>query len=77
MKIEGGSGALEKTNVENSGIVMYTVSDIQSIFKCGRKQAYELFHINGFPCIRIGKKMLVEKAALEKWLMQNRGKKVS
>ena len=33
-----------------------------------RAGAYALFHREGFPCIRIGKRMLVEKDALLRWL---------
>jgi len=60
----------------NNEIIMYTVKDIQNIFKCGLKQAYELVNANGFPRIKIGKKILVEKKALEKWIENNRGKNI-
>jgi len=55
---------------------MYTVKDIKDIFKCGQKQAYELVNTSGFPSIRIGAKILVEKKALENWLDKNRGRAI-
>jgi excisionase family DNA binding protein len=57
-------------------IIMYTVKDIRNIFKCGLKQAYELVNASGFPSIRIGRKILVERSALENWLARNRGKTI-
>lgn len=63
-------------NVNTEPITLYTVKDIQSIFQCGKRQAYELFTVNGFPAFSIGRKKLVEKQALENWLAQNKGKKI-
>lgn len=57
-------------------IIIYDSKDIQRIFKCGLKQAYELLHTNGFPSIQIGRKLYVEQKALEKWLLQQQGKQV-
>jgi len=52
---------------------MYTVKDIQIIFRCSLSQAYALVHARGFPSMKIGRKILVEKKALEKWIDKNRG----
>ena len=57
-------------------VIMYTINDIQKIFQCGKNQAYSIIHANGFPKIKIGKRLLVEKRALEKWLVLNQGKTV-
>lgn len=62
--------------LEEDEIIMYNSNDIKRIFKCGTKQVYELLHTNGFPKIVIGRKLLVEKKSLEKWIKQNEGKKV-
>ena len=56
---------------------LYTVKEIKNIFKCGQKQAYEIVNANGFPSIRIGGKILVERKALEDWLSKNKGKSVA
>ena len=56
--------------------IMYTVKDIKDIFKCSLTQAYKLTKANGFPTIRLGGKILVEKHALETWLDKNKGRHV-
>ena len=67
---------LDQNNLENSDLTLYNSKDIQHIFKCGRKQLYEILNTRGFPTIRIGAKFYVEKKALEKWIAQNQGKRV-
>lgn len=57
------------TNVET-----YTVQDIQKIFKCGKRQAYELMRAPAFPSIKLGGKYIVEKRALERWFSDYEGK---
>ena len=63
--------------MENHDIIMYTVKDIQNIFRCSLSQAYELVNANGFPAIKVGRKILVEKKALENWLDKSRGKRIA
>ena len=55
-------------------IILYTAKDIQNIFKCGRKKAYEIMHITGFPSFRIYTSLYVEKSELEKWINRNKNK---
>jgi len=55
-------------------IIMYTVNDLQKIFKSSRTTIYKLVGSDGFPSIKIGGKILTEKTALEKWIEKNRGK---
>ena len=64
-------------NGESNDIIMYTVKDIKSIFKCSLPQAYDLVNANGFPSIRIRGKILTEKRALENWLDKNKGRVIS
>lgn len=54
--------------------IIYKTADIGKIFGCGKNQAYGIMNTNGFPSFRIGKKLMVEKTALEKWLDKNKGK---
>ncbi len=35
---------------------MLTLKDIRAIFGCGKRQAYELIHISGFPAMKLGGK---------------------
>ena len=65
------------TEKQDGSINLYTVKDIKDIFRCGQRQAYELVNANGFPSIRIGGKILVERKALENWLDKNKGKAVT
>lgn len=46
------------------------------IFRCGRRQAYDMMNAGGFPSFRINSKYFVEKNALEKWLDKNIGRKI-
>lgn len=49
-------------------IVMYNVKDIQEMFGVGRKKAYEVMHMNGFPSIQIDSMLLVERTQLLNWI---------
>ena len=42
--------------------------DVAQVLGISRAGAYALFHAEGFPCIRIGKRMVVQKDALIQWL---------
>ena len=57
-------------------IIMYNTEDIMNIFRCGKRQAYELMHAPGFPAITIGKRIFVEKKQLLKWIENNQGKTI-
>ena len=77
---EGGVKLMKQTeykeNIE-SDITMYTVKHIQKIFNCGLKYAYALVNSSGFPKIRIGNKIFVEKEAFIRWLDKNKGKNIT
>lgn len=47
-----------------------TVADLQQALGCGRRQAYELANMEGFPAIRLngGKKILIPRDAFLRWL---------
>jgi len=62
--------------LNNDDIVLYTVKDICKIFKCGSTRGYEIVNTNGFPSIKVGGKILVEKGALATWLEKNCGKTI-
>lgn len=46
----------------------YTVPELARVLGIATVKAYDLVHVKGFPSLRIGKKILVPRAALEKWL---------
>ena len=63
-------------DINKNDIVLYNAKDIQRIFGCGRKKAYEIMHIVGFPSFRIDSSIYVEKNELEKWILRNKCKNV-
>lgn len=65
------------SNIDNEDIVLYTVSDIQRIFKLGRTKAYELMSADGFPSFRLNTKLYVESGKLQTWIDKRVGKSFS
>ena len=61
----------------SDNIVLYTTKDIQQIFRCGRKKAYEIMHMSGFPSFSIDTSLYVEKNELEKWINKNKNKRIN
>ena len=53
--------------------LLLTVPELARQLQIGRDQAYNLCHIPGFPCIRIGRNIRVIKSRLEDWLNDNNG----
>jgi excisionase family DNA binding protein len=51
-----------------------TVKDIQAIFGCGKNQAYEIIHANGFPSFKIGRRYYIYQKAFAEWLEKNQNK---
>ena len=48
--------------------------EVAQILGISRAGAYALFHTEGFPCIRIGKRMLVQRDAFLRWLDEQQKK---
>ena len=53
---------------------LLTLHEVQEIFRCGKRQAYELVHVHGFPAIKMGGKYLISTKVLERWIQNNAGK---
>lgn len=68
---------MEENNEKESEVVLYTTSDIQRIFHCGKKKSYEIMHICGFPSFRIDSTLYVEKEELERWIAKNKGRQIT
>ena len=47
-----------------------TVKQAREYMGIGRKKMYELVNTEGFPCFRIGKKFLVIREELDKWMIE-------
>lgn len=58
-------------------IVLYTARDLQEIFKCGRKKAYEIMNMRSFPSFRIDNFLYVEKDELTKWIARNKHRTIA
>lgn len=43
-------------------------SELASLLRLSRSAAYELMHTRGFPTVRLGRRLLVPKAALKEFL---------
>lgn len=55
---------------------MLTIKDLQTIFNCGKRQAYELLRVPGFPAMKLGGKYLISAKALDSWIQKNTGKMI-
>ena len=42
--------------------------DVQTIFDCGQRQAYEIMNLESFPSFKLGTKLHVYRKSLEDWL---------
>ena len=49
-------------------LLLWTVADLQRVVGCGRRQAYEMVNMQGFPTIRLGRKILIPRDAFLRWL---------
>ena len=48
-----------------------TVMQVASALQISRSKAYEIVRSDGFPKIRLGRRMLIPKEAFQEWLEQN------
>lgn len=60
---------MEKTycNVDELPLSL-TVDDVGMIMGLSKNKAYELCHSRGFPCVNVGRRMIIPKLAFIKWL---------
>ena len=58
-------------------IEMYDARRLQEIFGISRCTAYAMMHMQGFPMIRIKRRLYVEKSKLREWLNSKSGKDFS
>ena len=54
--------------MEDSRTVVYTIEEAAKLLKLGRNSAYEAARNQQLPTIRIGRRLLVPKAALDRML---------
>lgn len=70
-------GEITDKQVHTFEDTMLTIKDLQMIFNCGKRQAYELLRIPGFPAMKLGGKYLVSAKALDSWIQKNAGKTIN
>lgn len=61
-------------SLDGDRIVLYTVGDIQKIFKIGRTKAYALMSASGFPSFKMNARLYVRREHLDSWLEKRPGK---
>lgn len=60
-----------KKMINKTETLCYDMKTLKSVIPLGANKLYELVHSDGFPKITVGKRILVPKIALEKWLSDN------
>lgn len=53
-----------------------SVSEAAEALGICTKQCYDLTHVDGFPAIRIGRRIRVSKDGLREWIRNNEGKRL-
>jgi excisionase family DNA binding protein len=53
---------------KNTDALCVTVDDLCDLLRVSRPTAYSLVHRDGFPVIRVGRRFLIPRAGLERWL---------
>lgn len=58
------------TQRDPMNLLLWTVADLQRVVGCGRRQAYEMVNMQGFPAIRMagGKRIYIPRDGFLKWL---------
>jgi excisionase family DNA binding protein len=62
--------------VKGMETLVYTVRETAKMLNIGLNKAYELIEQKQIPVIRVGRKFIVPKQALEKWLSRSIGENV-
>lgn len=52
-------------------VLCYDMKELAKIIPLGKSYLYNLVHSKGFPKIKVGRRILIPKKALEKWLEEN------
>ena len=61
----------------DTNIKLLTAKDIQTIFHCCRKKAYQIMNLKSFPSFRIDTKLYVEEGELRKWVANTKYKDIA
>lgn len=61
------------TITSNCNQLAYSVNDLCPLLGISRPVAYELVHRTDFPSLRVGRRILIPRSALEGWLERQSG----
>ncbi len=50
---------------------LLTIDEVAAILRVSKPTAYNLVHVPGFPCVKIGRAWRVEEQLLLKWIHEN------
>ena len=53
-----------------------SVVEASKILGIGKNAMYSLVHQPGFPCVKIGKKIIIRRSGLDEWMKDHEGKEV-
>lgn len=62
-------------NQDNRAKAIYTARDIQELTGLSKPMVYDLLHRRDFPCVHVGKRLLVPIDAFNRWLDEQPRKK--
>lgn len=55
----------------------YTIKDLMQIIGVSHNTAYKLVKLKGFPKIKIGSKILIDKDGFDKWIKENMNSEIA
>lgn len=65
---------MEKKNINADLPILLTVDQCQAVFQMGRTKTYQLLNSEGFPSIKVNRRIYVPLDKLNLWIEQNVGK---
>jgi len=65
---EESNANIERTSVIFNSPLVYTVPQLAEALQIGKNAAYELARSKNFPVLTVGKKKLIPREGLERWL---------
>lgn len=61
----------DKKIVDQEKVLCYDMQTLQEVIPIGKNNLYNLVHSKDFPKIVVGRRIIVPKVALEKWLQSS------
>lgn len=72
-KIESFSQTVNRMAYRNEEQPYLTVPEMCKVLRISRKTGYDLVNSEGFPCIRIGRRIIIGRVALNEWAKDHTG----